>query len=300
METSDTINDVVILDGKKISQEIVDEIAVDVKELLPTLGRAPHLAAILVGNDGASRTYVKNKMTACNRAGIKDSLIHLEDSISQDELFAEIDRVNNDDTIDGLIVQLPLPDHIDVSAVTARIKPAKDVDGFTVENFGRIASKLPAYFPATPLGVIELMKRYNLETQGKHCVVVGYSRIVGAPLAMLLTGPGKATVTSCHIYTQDLASHTRQADILIVAVGKPGLITGDMIKDGAVVIDIGITRVPDETKKRGYALKGDVVFEEAVSKASHITPVPGGVGPMTIAALLVNTLHAAQKTIYKD
>jgi len=291
-------SETIILDGRATADAILDEIKIQVDDLMSKVGRPPHLAVILVGEDGASRTYVKNKIAACEKVGFLSTHIHLDDDITEEALLQQIDKINNDPDIDGLIVQLPLPPQIDPSKVTARIKPSKDVDGFTVENFGRIASKLPAYTPATPLGVLELLKRYQIETKGKHCVIVGYSRIVGAPLSMLLAGPGMATVTSCHIYTRDLAFHTRQADILIVAVGKPGLITGDMVKDGVIVVDVGTTRVPDATKKKGYALKGDVVFEEVAPKASYITPVPGGVGPMTIASLLINTLHAAQKTIY--
>lgn len=298
MESDQIENLTNIIDGKATANSILEEIKHEVDKMKKDGKRAPHLAVILVGEDGASRTYVKNKVAACERVGFQSTHLHFEENITEEEILKEIDSVNENPDIDGLIVQLPLPKQIDPSKVTQRIAPSKDVDGFTVENFGRIASKLPAYQPATPLGVLELLRRYNIETKGKHCVVVGYSRIVGAPLSMLLAGPGKATVTSCHIYTKDLASHTRQADILIVAVGKPGLITSDMVKEGVVVIDVGITRVPDASKKRGYALKGDVVFDEVAPKASYITPVPGGVGPMTIASLLINTLHAAAKSIY--
>jgi len=287
-----------ILDGKATANSILEELKLEVDKLKMEGKRAPHLAVILVGDDGASRTYVKNKVAACEKVGFQSTHLHFDETITEDELLLEIERVNRDPEIDGLIVQLPLPSQIDPSKVTRSINPEKDVDGFTVENFGRIASKLPAYQPATPLGVLELRRRYRIETTGKHCVIVGYSRIVGAPLSMLLAGPGKATVTSCHIYTKDLAYHTKQADILVVAVGKPGLISGDMVKDGVIVIDVGTTRVPDPSKKRGYALKGDVIFEEVAPKASYITPVPGGVGPMTIASLLINTLHAASKSVY--
>jgi len=260
--------------------------------------RVPYLAAILVGEDGASQTYVKNKIRACKKVGFKSKFIHLDEDVSEDELLMEIQRMNEHPDINGFIVQLPLPDHISDQKVTQAIHPAKDVDGFTVENFGRMASALPSYLPATPLGVMELFKRYDIDTKGKHCVVVGQSRHVGAPLSMLLTGPGKATVTSCHIHTQELAAYTRQADILIVAVGKPGLISGDMVKEGVIVVDVGITRVTDVEAARGYVLKGDVEFDQVAAKASYITPVPGGVGPMTIASLLINTLHAAKHTIY--
>jgi len=288
----------VILDGKKASVEIIMEIAKEVNQMKKEGKRPPHLAVILIGDAEASKTYVKNKVKACESVGFKSTFIHLDDNVSENQLLDYIDKINKDPEIDGLLVQLPFPEQITPSKVTAKISPEKDVDGFTVENYGRIASKLPAYLPATPLGVWELLKRYGIETEGKHCVVVGYSRIVGAPLCMLLTGLWKATVTACHIYTRDLAFHTRLADILIVAVGKPGLITADMVKKGAVVVDIGFTPVKDETKKTGFSLKGDVDFEEVAKKASYITPVPGGVGPMTIASLLINTLHAAQKTIY--
>ena len=287
-----------ILDGRATANIILDEIKLEVDKMKMEGKRPPHLAVILVGDDGASRTYVKNKVAACEKVGFLSTHLQFENNVTEEDILQEIDKINEDPNIDGLIVQLPLPEQVDPSKVTQRILPAKDVDGFTVENFGRIASKLPAYQPATPYGVLELLRRYHIDTTGKHCVIVGYSRIVGAPLSMLLAGPGKATVTCCHIYTKDLASHTLQADILIVAVGKPGLITGNMVKEGAVVVDVGTTRVPDSTKKRGYVLCGDVVFEQVAPKASYITPVPGGVGPMTIASLLINTLHAASKNIY--
>ncbi len=286
----------IILDGKKTSQEIIAEIADEVTAMLNAGNRAPHLAAILVGEDGASRTYVKNKVRACENAGFRSSLIHYDADTSENQLLTKIAELNEDESVDGILVQLPLPDQISPAKVTAQIDPGKDVDGFTVENFGRIASQLPAYLPATPLGILELFKRYDIQTQGKHCVVVGYSRIVGAPMSMLLAGPWKATVTSCHIHTEDLAFHTRQADILIVATGQPGLIKDDMVREDAIVVDVGITRVEDPNSKRGYVLKGDVDFDAVSRKASYITPVPGGVGPMTIAALLINTLHAAKGT----
>ncbi len=283
------------LDGKKISSDIEQEIAAEVKELIARGMRPPHLAAVLVGDDGPSRTYVRNKMKACEVVGFRSSLIKLPEDISEQELIARIEDLNRDDEVDGYIVQLPLPEHISVEHIIDIIDPKKDVDGFTPSNFGKIDQEHHSLLPATPMGVMELLKRYRIETRGKHCVVVGKSHIVGMPMGILLAGPGDATVTICHIYTRDLATHTRMADILVVAVGKPNLITADMVKEGVVVIDVGINRVPDSTKKKGYALRGDVDFEGVEPKASYITPVPGGVGPMTIASLIINTLEAYKK-----
>ena len=283
------------LDGKKISFDIEQEIAAEVKELLARGMRPPHLAAVLVGDDGPSRTYVRNKMKACEVVGFRSSLIKLPEEISEQELIARIEDLNRDDEVDGYIVQLPLPEHIEVEHIIDIIDPKKDVDGFTPSNFGKIDQEHHSLLPATPMGVMELLKRYRIETRGKHCVVVGKSHIVGMPMGILLAGPGDATVTICHIHTRDLATHTRMADILVVAVGKPNLITADMVKEGVVVIDVGINRVPDSTKKKGYALRGDVDFEGVAPKASYITPVPGGVGPMTIASLIINTLEAYKK-----
>ena len=283
------------LDGKKISFDIEQEIAAEVKELLARGMRPPHLAAVLVGDDGPSRTYVRNKMKACEVVGFRSSLIKLPEEISEQELIARIEDLNRDDEVDGYIVQLPLPEHIEVEHIIDIIDPKKDVDGFTPSNFGKIDQEHHSLLPATPMGVMELLKRYRIETRGKHCVVVGKSHIVGMPMGILLAGPGDATVTICHIHTRDLATHTRMADILVVAVGKPNLITADMVKEGVVVIDVGINRVPDSTKKKGYALRGDVDFEGVEPKASYITPVPGGVGPMTIASLIINTLEAYKK-----
>ncbi len=283
------------LDGKKISSDIEQEIAAEVKELIARGMRPPHLAAVLVGDDGPSRTYVRNKMKACEVVGFRSSLIKLPEDISEQELIARIEDLNRDDEVDGYIVQLPLPEHISVEHIIDIIDPKKDVDGFTPSNFGKIDQEHHSLLPATPMGVMELLKRYRIETRGKHCVVVGKSHIVGMPMGILLAGPGDATVTICHIYTRDLATHTRMADILVVAVGKPNLITADMVKEGVVVIDVGINRVPDGTKKKGYALRGDVDFEGVEPKASYITPVPGGVGPMTIASLIINTLEAYKK-----
>lgn len=284
----------IIIDGKKTSLDIEAEIAEEVKTIVNKGGKTPHLAAILVGDNPASHTYVNNKVKACNRVGFESTLLRFSEKISEHRILKEIGRINDDDDIDGLIVQIPLPDHISSEKVTEIIKPIKDVDGFTNLNYGRIVSENPGLLPATPFGVMELLRRYNIQTTGKHAVVVGHSRVVGASLGLLLSQKGKATVTQCHIYTSDLKQFTKQADILCVAVGKPGLITGDMVKEGVVVVDIGITRVEDSTKKNGFSLKGDVDFESVAPKASYITPVPGGVGPMTIASLLMNTLYAAK------
>lgn len=285
----------VLIDGKQISLDIEQEIAIEVKKLTDQGLRPPHLAAVLVGDDGPSRTYVRSKIKACELVGYKSSLIKFEDDVSEDRLIEEIERLNADDEVDGYIVQLPVPEHISVERITDYIDHKKDVDGFTPTNFGKIDQENHSLLPATPMGIMELLKRYNIETKGKHCVIVGNSHIVGMPMGILLAGPGKATATICHIYTENLAMYTKMADILIVAVGKANLITADMVKDGVVVIDVGINRVPDASKKRGYALKGDVDFEGVEAKASYITPVPGGVGPMTIASLIMNTLEAYKK-----
>ncbi|MDX1630022.1 MAG: bifunctional 5,10-methylenetetrahydrofolate dehydrogenase/5,10-methenyltetrahydrofolate cyclohydrolase [Fulvivirga sp.] len=283
-----------ILDGRKISNEIKDEIEKEVSHLKGSAPKVPHLAAILVGDDGASQTYVNNKIKACKKVGFEYTLLNFPATISEAKLMSEIERINQDDDIDGLIVQLPLPDHISAAHVTEKIRPEKDVDGFTNQNYGRITSKNPGLMPATPYGIVELLKRYQIEMKGKHCVMVGNSRTVGAPMSTIMSYHELATVTVCHIYTEDLAHFTKQADILIVATGKPELIKADMVKKGAVVVDVGITRVPADNK-RGYELKGDVTFDEVAPKSSYITPVPGGVGPMTIASLLLNTLKAYKK-----
>jgi methylenetetrahydrofolate dehydrogenase (NADP+) / methenyltetrahydrofolate cyclohydrolase len=282
------------IDGRKVASQIKLEIAEQVSKSKQEGKKLPHLAIILVGDDGASQTYVDHKVKACKEVGFHYTLLRFADTIQEDRLLKHIEQLNNDDDVDGLIVQLPLPSHISVENVTDKIRSDKDVDGFTNQNFGSITSKHPLLLPATPFGVLELLRRYDIDTLGKHCVVVGASRIVGAPLSMMLAEQGRATVTVCHKYTKDLASHTRQADILFVAVGKPGLITEDMVKEGAVVIDIGTTRVEGPQYKKGYAIKGDVDFEKVAPKCSYITPVPGGVGPMTIASLLLNTLRAAE------
>lgn len=283
-----------LIDGKKISADIKAEITQKVAERKQQNKKLPHLAIILVGDDGASQTYVDNKVKACKSVGFHYTMMRFADTISEEKLMKHIDHVNNDDDVDGFIVQLPLPPHISVERITEKIRPDKDVDGFTNQNFGSIISKSPLLMPATPFGVMELLRRYNIETEGKHAVVVGASRIVGAPLSMMLTEQAHATVTICHRYTKDLATFTRAADILLVAVGKPGLITADMVKEGAVVIDIGTTRVEGPQYQKGWAIRGDVDFKPVAAKASYITPVPGGVGPMTIASLLLNTLRATE------
>lgn len=284
-----------LLDGKKIAEEVKRELALEVGKLVSSGERAPHLAAILVGNDGASETYVASKVKACERIGFGSTLIRLESDVSEERLIEEIDRLNADGEIDGFIVQLPLPTHIDEQRVIERVSPEKDVDGFNPINVGKLVLGLPTFISATPKGIMELLKRYNIETSGKHCVVLGRSNIVGTPMANLLSrnsDPGNCTVTLCHSRTENLREYTRSADILIAALGKAEFITADMVKEGAVVVDVGITRVEDSTNPRGYVLKGDVAYDEVEKKASHITPVPGGVGRMTIAALLQNTLQA--------
>lgn len=283
-----------LIDGKKVAADIKAEISVKVAERKSLGKKIPHLAIILVGDDGASQTYVDHKVKACKEVGFHYTMMRFADTISEEKLMKHIDHVNDDEDVDGFIVQLPLPAHISVERITEKIRSDKDVDGFTNHNFGSIISKNPLLMPATPFGVMELLRRYNIETEGKNCVIVGASRLVGAPLSMMLVEQGRATVTICHKFTKDLASWTKQADILVVAVGKPGLVTADMVKHGAVVIDVGTTRVEGPQYKNGYSLKGDVEFKEVAAKASYITPVPGGVGPMTIASLLMNTLKAAE------
>jgi methylenetetrahydrofolate dehydrogenase (NADP+)/methenyltetrahydrofolate cyclohydrolase len=283
-----------LIDGKKISTDIKNEIAAKVAARKKQGKKIPHLAIILIGDDGASQTYVDNKVKACKSVGFHYTMMRFADTISEERLMKHIDHVNNDDDVDGFIVQLPLPPHISVENITEKIRSDKDVDGFTNHNFGSIISKNPLLMPATPYGVMELLRRYNIVTEGKHAVVIGASRIAGAPLSMMLTEQGRATVTICHKYTQDLASFTRMADILLVAVGRPGLVTAEMVKEGAVVIDIGTTRVEGPEYPKGWAIKGDVDFKKVAPKTSFITPVPGGVGPMTIASLLLNTLRATE------
>ena len=289
-----------ILDGKKISNDIKDEISKEVNEILKSSGKQPHLAAILVGNNGASQTYVNAKVKACERVGLKSTLIRLDENISQNILLNEIKKVNNNEDIDGLIVQLPLPKNFDESLVTNSILSSKDVDGFHPLNVGNMVLNLPTFISATPAGIIELISRYNIETSGKNCVVVGRSNIVGSPMSILMsrnTNPGNATVTLAHSRTTNLKELCLKADILIVALGKANFITADMVKDGACVIDVGISRVKSEITKSGWKLIGDVNFSEVSQKCSFITPVPGGVGPMTIAMLLKNTLLASKSKI---
>jgi methylenetetrahydrofolate dehydrogenase (NADP+)/methenyltetrahydrofolate cyclohydrolase len=289
-----------LLDGKKIAAEVIDELTQEVSIMVAEGNRPPHLAAILVGNDGASETYVASKVKACKKIGLGSTLIRLPADVSESRILKEIDIINKNDEIDGLIVQLPLPKHIDEEKITESVLPEKDVDGFHPLNVGKLVLGLPTFISATPKGIMELLKRYNIETSGKHCVVLGRSNIVGTPMANLLSrnsSTGNCTVTLCHSRTQNLPEFTRAADILVVALGKAEFVTADMVKEGATVIDVGITRVGDSTKPRGYVLKGDVAFEEVKQKVSYITPVPGGVGKMTIAALLQNTVTARKITL---
>ena len=285
------------LDGKATSNTIKEEIKAKVSEMKGRGERVPHLAAVLVGNDGASLTYVGSKVRSCEYVGFDSTLIRLEEEITEEALLAQIDTLNNDPQLDGYIVQLPLPKHIDEEKILLAIDPKKDVDGFHPANFGRMALELDAFIPATPFGIMQLLERYNVPTSGKHCVVVGRSHIVGRPISILMSqkGPaGNATVTVAHSRTENLAELTRQADIVVMALGIPEYLTADMVKEGAVIIDVGITRVADKDHPKGYVIKGDVAFDEVAQKASYITPVPGGVGPMTIAMLLQNTLLARE------
>jgi methylenetetrahydrofolate dehydrogenase (NADP+)/methenyltetrahydrofolate cyclohydrolase len=285
----------VLLDGKRTAEQIKAEIAEQVAAITAHGGKVPHLAAVLVGNDGASETYVNNKVLDCKQVGFDSTLIRLPDDVSEDELLARIDELNHDDNIDGFIVQVPLPRHINETRVILAIDPLKDVDGFSPSSVGRMCLGLPTFISATPNGVMELLKRYNIDTSGKHCVVVGRSNIVGTPMSVLMSrnsNPGNATVTLVHSRTPDMAAICRTADILIVAIGKPDFVNADMVKQGAVVIDVGITRVPDSSRASGFRLTGDVDFASVSPKCSYITPVPGGVGPMTRASLLQNTLKA--------
>ena len=287
-----------LLDGKSCSEQIRQEIAKTVSQLKADGQRAPHLAAVLVGNDGASQNYVAFKVKDCEEVGFESTTIRLEDSITEQELLAKVDELNKDDAIDGFIVQLPLPKHIDENKIILAIDPAKDVDGFCPENVGRLNLGLPTFISATPNGIMELLRRYEIDTEGKHCVVLGRSNIVGTPMAVLMsrnTNPGNATVTIAHSRTKNLAALCASADILIVAIGKTEFVTADMVKEGAVVIDVGQTRVPDDTKKSGFRNVGDVDFDNVKDKCSYITYVTGGVGPMTRASLLQNTLKAHQR-----
>lgn len=290
----------IILDGKRVSSDIKDEIALEVKKLESIGVKKPHLAAILVGNDGASETYINSKVKACFRVGFKSTFIRLENTVSEKDLILEINKINHNNDIDGLIVQLPLPKHINTSKITESINPSKDVDGFHPTNLGRMMLNLRTYLSATPAGILELLKRYKIKTKGKHCVVIGRSHIVGSPISILMSRNstiGNCTVTLTHSHTKDLVKICSLADILIVALGKPGFVTFDMVKEGACVIDVGITRVKSNKTKSGWKLRGDVCYEEVANKCSFITPVPGGVGPMTIAMLLQNTLYSVKRKI---
>lgn len=287
-----------IIDGKQTAADIKKEIAAEVAEMVAAGKRRPHLAAILVGHDGGSETYVTNKVKSCAECGFESTLLRFEDDITEEQLLAEVEKLNNNPEIDGFIVQLPLPRHIDEQRVIEAVNPEKDVDGFHPVNVGKLSIGLPGFKSATPAGIIELLRRYNIDTRGKHVVVIGRSNIVGKPVASLLMQkgqPGDATVTVCHSHTANLAEITRTADIIIAALGKPGFVTADMVKDGTTVIDVGTTRVPDATRKSGFRLSGDVDFANVAPKCAFITPVPGGVGPMTIVSLMLNTLQAARQ-----
>lgn len=290
-----------IIDGKKVADDIKQEIAAEVAAIVANGGKRPHLAAILVGHDGGSETYVANKVKACEVCGFKSTLLRFEDDVTQQQLLDAIKGLNDDPDVDGFIVQLPLPRHIDEQCIIEAIDYRKDVDGFHPVNVGRQAIGLPCFHSATPAGIMELLKRYNVPVRGKNCVVLGRSNIVGKPVATLLMqkgNPGDGTVTVCHSATENLTHYTRQADVLIAALGKPGFVTADMVKDGVAIIDVGTTRVPDATRKSGFRLSGDVDFENVAPKCSFITPVPGGVGPMTIVSLMLNTLLAGKGSIY--
>ena len=287
-----------ILDGKKTAQDLKEEIKVAVSEIKKSAKRPPHLAAVLVGDDGASLTYVGSKVRSCDYVGFDSTLIKLDESTTEETLLKKIDELNQDDQLDGYIVQLPLPKHIDEEKILLAIDPTKDVDGFHPSNFGRMALEMDAFIPATPFGITELLERYKIETSGKHCVVVGRSHIVGRPISILMSqkGPaGNATVTLAHSRTQNLAELTKSADIVVMALGIPEYLTAEMVKEGATIIDVGITRVADANHPKGYVIKGDVAYDEVAQKAAAITPVPGGVGPMTIAMLLKNTLFAYRR-----
>ena len=288
-----------ILDGLKVSQDIKKEIKEEVDCIIANGGKAPHLAAILVGENGASKAYVNSKVKDCKEVGFTSTLVKFSESITEEELLTKIQELNKNPGIDGFIVQLPLPKYMNQEKVIMAIDPSKDVDGFHPENFGKMALEMEAFLPATPFGILELLERYKIETQGKHCVVIGRSRIVGKPMSILMGrkgNPGNATITMAHSYTPNIEELTKQADIVITALGKPNFLRGEMLKEGAVVIDVGITRVDDDSEK-GYKLVGDVDFEDCKEKASYITPVPGGVGPMTRAMLMKNTLLAYKNRI---
>ena len=290
-----------LIDGKATAAAIKAEIAEEVQHIIENGGKRPHLAAILVGHDGGSETYVKNKVLACEACGFKSTLLRFEDDITEEFLLEQVEKLNNDADIDGFIVQLPLPKHISEQKVIEAIDYRKDVDGFHPINVGRMAIGLPCYISATPLGIVTLLKRYGIETSGKKCVVLGRSNIVGKPMAQLMMQKqyGDSTVTVCHSRSKTLKEECQQADIIIAAIGKPNFVTADMVKEGAVIVDVGTTRVPDATRKSGFRLCGDVDFENVATKCSFITPVPGGVGPMTICSLMKNTLSAGKKEFYK-
>lgn len=290
-----------LLDGKLLSENIKLELAAEVEQLRQQGKKVPHLAAVLVGEDPASQVYVGSKIKSCEQVGFKSSLVRRSADITEEELLQIVYDLNNDPDVDGFIVQLPLPKHISEERITLAIDHRKDVDGFHPINFGRMAQGMPAFLPATPFGIVEMLRRYNIETAGKHCVVVGRSNIVGTPMALLLSRkgyPGDCTVTLVHSRTQHIEEEIRQADIVVAAIGKPNFVQGDWIKEGAVVVDVGINRIPDSSKKSGSRLVGDVDFDAVAPKCSHITPVPGGVGLMTVTALLMNTLKACRKEIY--
>ena len=290
-----------ILDGKKIANDVKEEIKIEVSSFVKKGNKKPHLAAILVGNNGASETYVNAKVKACEFVGFTSTLIRFDNEVAESELIEKIQEINNNNDIDGLIVQLPLPRHIDDTKIIESITPKKDVDGFHPTNIGRMVLNLPTYLPATPAGILELLLRYNIETSGKHCVVVGRSHIVGSPISILMARnnkPGNSTVTLTHSQTQNLKEITKTADILIVALGKAEFITKDMLKPGVCIVDVGITRIKSDKTKSGWKLLGDVAFSEVKDMCSFITPVPGGVGPMTIAMLLKNTLKSAKNQVY--
>lgn len=295
------MKDMQLIDGKAVSAQIKKEIAEEVSQIKAAGGKTPHLAAVLVGHDGGSETYVANKVKACEEVGFHSTLIRYEDDVTEEELLACVDRLNNDADIDGFIVQLPLPKHISETKITDAIDYRKDVDGFHPVNVGRMSLGMPCFLSATPSGILELLRRYEIETKGKHCVVLGRSNIVGKPVSMLMLQkayPGDCTVTVCHSRTPNIKEITLQADIIIAALGVPEFLKGDMVKEGAVVIDVGTTRVPSDKTRSGFKLTGDVYFDEVAPKCSYITPVPGGVGPMTIVSLLKNTLLAGKKEIY--
>ena len=289
-----------LIDGKATAAAIKEQIAREVAQIVAAGGKQPHLVAVLVGHDGGSETYVKNKVLACEKCGFKSTLIRYEEDVTEEELLQCVDKLNRDDDVDGFIVQLPLPKHIDEQKVTMAIDYRKDVDGFHPVNVGRMALGMPCFISATPLGILTLLQHYNIVTSGKKCVILGRSNIVGKPMAQLMMQKqyGDATVTVCHSHSKNLKKECQEADIIIAAIGRPDFVTADMVKPGAVVIDVGTTRVPDATKKSGFRLNGDVKFDEVAEKCSFITPVPGGVGPMTICSLMKNTLAAGKKEYY--